>query len=293
MLIFPLSFYDWILMRFCLLPLIALLSFVNTAWAATFDFDVVARIDSAFLRPASQDAKVPIGGTLFGRMTYSFPPSRQSGNSYEYNSGLETLSISTQEGFSLTLDNRFTVVSSVNNQDNFIAQSFISEDPNGWNMIFEILTIGWLGGATELPSRFPTTFDTGYISAYFLDELDVIQSVEASILSITPVTGPVTPVPIPPTFVLMGTLMLIGLGRLSFDNKIRMLAPKTRLPRQCAGWSLADTARLVLKNGGFQPIRLKISHASRRRRFISATVNNFLSLTHNSEELLLTKCKDY
>ncbi|MDW3223644.1 MAG: hypothetical protein R8G34_12305 [Paracoccaceae bacterium] len=117
----------------------------NSAWSATFDFDIVARIESAFLRPAEDTVKTPVGGMLRARMTYSFPPSQQFGGDYIYAPGLETLSISTDAGFSLVLDNQVTSISSINDNDTFIAQSFVSEDPNGWNMVFEMSATAWLG----------------------------------------------------------------------------------------------------------------------------------------------------
>lgn len=199
--------------------------FTTPVWSSTFDFDIVARIDSAFLRPSSDRIKVPIGGNLRARMTYSFPPSQQFGGDYYFTSGLETLSIATDAGFALTLDNRVTSISSSTNRDTFIAQSFVSEDPNGWNMVFEVAAKDWLGGQTDLPALFPLTFESAYISAYFLDEFDIIQSVEATILSIQPAREQPVPVPVPASGAFLGILGLFAGIRLIILTSARKNDP--------------------------------------------------------------------
>ena len=189
------------------------------ASSASMVFDIVARIDGAFLRGAGETAKVPVGGVLNGKMTYSFPPSQQFGSDYHYSPGLETLSISTPGGFSLTLDNRVTHLYSDSVLDVFLAQSFISEDPNGWNMLFEVNTTGWLGGKTDLPTAFPDSFDSAYIQAYFTDEGDWVQTVEATILSIKPEGESVSVVPLPPAGALLGGMVIIVFGRAHYRRR--------------------------------------------------------------------------
>lgn len=198
-------------MRSFALALIAGLISTVDADAATWEFDIVARIDSAFLRDPVEDAAVVDGDLLKGRMSYSDPPSAQFGNDYVYAPGLETLSIATDAGFDLHLSAQVVSIASIGGTDFFVAQSFQSEDPNGWNMVFDIIATGWRGGDTSLPTYFPDSFDTAYISAYFLDEFDVIQSIEATILSVTPV-----PVSLPAS-----GLLLAGALGLAFRQRRR------------------------------------------------------------------------
>lgn len=208
-------------MRRIFLSLLTCSLMAGPGWATTWEFDILARIDSSFLRPNSVSFKVPVGSTLKGRMTYSLPASQQFGGDYLYNGGLETLSVSTDQGFSLNLSNRVVSIASQGGTDYFSAQSFISEDPNGWNLVFNLITTGWLAGQIALPTRFPTNFSSAYISAYFLDELDIVQSVEASILSINPVGDAVAPIPVPPAGILLGGLMILGVFRSKLARGLR------------------------------------------------------------------------
>ena len=171
--------------------------------AATYTANVSARIDNAFLRNPSDNAKVVQGGALNLEMTYSFPPSRQFGGDYLYNPGLESLTLTTPQGFSLSLDNRVVSIASIGTTDFFTAQSFLSEDPNGWNLVLDITATGWRDGDISLPATFPSRFASAYISAYFLDEFDVIQSIDATVQSISPAA-----VPLPTT----GALLVSAAG---------------------------------------------------------------------------------
>ncbi|WP_299968074.1 hypothetical protein [uncultured Roseobacter sp.] len=186
------------------------LALPQMAAATTFTFDITARIDSAFLRDPAQDALVEDGALLQGRLTYSDPPSQQFGSDYFYNIGLERFEISTPTGFGLSLSNRIVSIAAIGNTDFFSAQSFVSEDPNGWNMMLDLIADDWRGGATTLPAAFPGSFRSGWISAYFLDEFDIIQSVDATVLSITP-----APIPLPASGLLLagGLLLALRLAR--------------------------------------------------------------------------------
>ncbi|ABG33363.1 hypothetical protein CEP88_08830 [Roseobacter denitrificans] len=170
---------------------LALFAFSTTLCSATtYTFDVTARVDGAFLRNPAENAQVVKGGDLNVRMTYSFPPSRQFGGDYLYNPGLETLTLTTPQGYRLVLDNRLVSIASIGTTDFFTVQSFLSEDPNGWNFAMDINATGWRNGDTSLPTMFPSTFDSAFLTAYFLDEQDQIQGIDATILSVTPATVP-------------------------------------------------------------------------------------------------------
>lgn len=198
------------LIRIAALSCLACLAFVQSAIASTREFDVVARVDSAFLRIPQQDALVPDGALLKGRFTLSDPPSQQFGGDYLYDPGLEVFEISTEAGFSLQLDNRVVSVATGGGTDFLTVQSFVSEDPNGWNMFMDLSAIGWRNGDTTLPTFFPDTFESAFISAYFLDEFDTIQSIDATVLSVSPSVA-TTPVPSPSSGLLMAGGVLMGL----------------------------------------------------------------------------------
>lgn len=195
-------------MKLALAVAAALLVSATLCSAATYTFDVAARIDNAFLRNPSENAQVLQGGDLNVRMTYSFPPSRQSGGDYFYNPGLETLTLTTPQGYSLTLDNRVVSIASIGTTDYFAAQSFVTEDPNGWNFAMDIIATGWRNGDTSLPTMFPSTFDSAFLAAYFLDGADTIQEINATILSVNP-----APVPLPSAGLLLASAGLLAAWR--------------------------------------------------------------------------------
>ncbi|WP_282063182.1 hypothetical protein [Roseobacter litoralis] len=176
--------------------------------ATTYTFDITARVDGAFLRNPSENAQVVKGGDLNVRVTYSIPPSQQFGSDYFYNPGLETLTLTTPQGYRLVLNNRLVSIASIGTTDFFTVQSFLSEDPNGWNFAMDIIATGWRNGDTSLPTAFPSSFDSAFLSAYFLDEGDTIQGIDATIISISPAI-----VPLPATGTLLVSAAMLTLWR--------------------------------------------------------------------------------
>lgn len=78
-------------------------------------------------------------------------------------------------------------------------QSFLSEDPNGWNMVLDFIepvTTGWLHGGSSLTESIPFNPADAFISLYFTDEGDRVRVVEATVLTVTranePVSAPAT-----------------------------------------------------------------------------------------------------
>lgn len=209
-------------MRNTVFFIVTWLCWMQAAAASQLSFDIVARIDSAGLISASETAKLPVGGTLYGRMTYSDDPVRRSGNTHTYTAGTETLRFWTDEGYERSFGNVLTDFGSSGASDFFYAASFVSEDPNGWNLFVDILATDWLLGRTTLPTAFPSSFDTAYVSAYKTDQGDWIETFEASILSITPT---VTSVPAPPAMLLLlSALTTCYLGRSALQRRRRRTA---------------------------------------------------------------------
>jgi hypothetical protein len=176
--------------------------------ATSLAFDFTARIDFATLRPAAQSAKVPVGGTLHGRMTYSLTPSQRFGGDHLFDPGLESFTIWTDQGYRRTFDNRVTGIASTGGTDILYAQSFLSEDPNGWHLALNIAAKDWFKGRTDLPLTFPDTFEYAYLEVYKTDEGNRPQSIDATILSISPVAA----VPVPPALGLLASALILTLG---------------------------------------------------------------------------------
>ncbi|MFK7868595.1 MAG: hypothetical protein AB8B58_05070 [Roseobacter sp.] len=193
---------------------VALACWMQPAAASQLSFDIVARIDSAGLISPSETAKLPVDGTLYGRMTYSDTPSRRIGNTHYFGAGAETLRFWTDEGYERAFGNALVDYGSLPDRDFFYAASFVSEDPNGWNLFIDVLATDWLLGRDTLPIAFPDSFETAYISAYKTDEGDQIETFEATILSITPT---VTTVPAPPA----GMLLLTAFGTVFLGRRYR------------------------------------------------------------------------
>ena len=149
-------------------------------------FEFSATIDASYLN-TSNDPLAPVGSTLFGTFSYNLDAFTQFGPSYYFDPGAADLSVSTNEGFELMLNNRVTNVAPGNPTDSFTVQSFVSEDPNGWHIVLDLLGPDFLGGSTDLPTEFPDTFDYAYVSVYFTDEFDWVRSIDATITSIGPV----------------------------------------------------------------------------------------------------------
>lgn len=155
-------------------------------------FEFSATIDSSYLT-TSNDPLAPEGSTLYGTFSYNQDAFVQFGPAYYFDPGAADLSVYTDEGFELMLDNRVTNVAPGDTTDSFSVQSFVSEDPNGWHIVLDLLAPDFLGGSTDLPTEFPDSFDDAYVSVYFTDEFDWVRVIDATITSI----GPAEAQPIP------------------------------------------------------------------------------------------------
>ena len=176
------------------LRLLALLTLLmsTTGFAAPISFDYVAHIDSSD-RPGA-----PPGTLLTGTFTYDPDASGQIGSmDYYPDLGTAFLTARGEAGFFLSMETRVINVTPGDVNDTMTMQSFVSEDPNGWNMVFDFIEPGgpdgWLQGDSSLPDEFPLNPVNGFISLYFTDEGDWVRTVDATILSVTPST--VVPVP--------------------------------------------------------------------------------------------------
>ena len=167
--------------------------FLSTAGiAAPLSFDYVAHID------ASDRPGAPQGTLLTGTFTYDPDATGQSGDiNYFPDLGTAYLTARGEAGFFLSMETRVIVVAPGDVNDTMTMQSFLSEDPNGWNMVYDLIEPGgpdgWLQGDSSLPDEFPLNPVDGFISLYFTDEGDWVRTVDATILSITP--SAVVPVP--------------------------------------------------------------------------------------------------
>jgi hypothetical protein len=174
-----------------LLPLVAV-AFSSAGLAAPLSFDYVAFIDSSD-RPGA-----PTGTLLTGRFSYDPAASDRRGDvNYYPELGTAFLTARGEAGFFLSMETRVIVVAPGDVDDTMTMQSFVSEDPNGWNMVFDFIepggTDGWLQGDSSLPDAFPENPVDGFISLYFTDEGDWTRTVDATILSVTP--SAVVPLP--------------------------------------------------------------------------------------------------
>ena len=170
--------------------LFTLLLLSAPTYSATLFFEYTARVNSSD-RPGA-----PAGSLLTGIFSYDPDTVTQvAAGNYFPNSNTATLSARGESGFFLRRNARVIVVTPGGTNDSVTLQSFVSEDPNGWNMVFDFIepaTNGWLQGDSSLPNDFPASPANGFISLYFTDEGDWIRSVDASILSVS-----VTTVPLP------------------------------------------------------------------------------------------------
>jgi len=148
-------------------------------------FEFSATITSSFLTTFN-DPLAPVGSTLHGSFSYNLDTVSQFGSSYYFDPGTADLSVFTDEGFDLMLDNRVTNVAPGDTTDGFTVQSFVSEDPNGWHIVLDLMAPDFLGGSTDLPTQFLDSFDSAYVSVYFTDEFDWVRSIDATITSIAP-----------------------------------------------------------------------------------------------------------
>ena len=173
----------------------------NNAWSASQSFDYTAYIDS------SDRSGAPAGTLLTG--TFSYDPEATSNRGvfdYYPTSGSASLVAKGVDGFRLERETRVINVTPGAESDNMTMQSFVSEEPNGWNMVFDLIeptANGWLNGDSSLPTRFPLNPEDGFISLYFTDEGDWTKTVDATILSVT-----VSQVPVPAAAWLFGSALL-------------------------------------------------------------------------------------
>lgn len=175
--------------------LIAFVALLGTALsgaslAAPIEYSYTARVDGSD-RPGAPN------GTLLTGM-FSFDPDQVftiGSTDYRPNPGSAMLSAFGELGFSLTRDTRAIVVTPGGANDTLLMQSFLSEDPNGWNMVFDFIepvTTGWLNGSSALPESIPFNPANAFISLYFTDEGDWVRVVEATVLTVTRANAPVS-----------------------------------------------------------------------------------------------------
>jgi hypothetical protein len=182
-----------------------LFAYSSSIVAATLSFDYTALISGSD-RPGA-----PNGTLLTGHFSYDPAKSNPFG-SYDYypDAGSSTLYAKGVAGFSLSRDTRVINVTPGATTDRMTIQSFVSEEPNGWNMVFDFIEpggpTGWLQGDSNLPTVFPANLDNAFITLYFTDEGDWTRVVEATILSVSP-----SVVPVPAAAWLFGSALL-GLG---------------------------------------------------------------------------------
>ena len=174
-------------------------------------FDYVAHVDS------SDRLGAPTGSLLTGQFSYD-PAAimRQVGPSHYYPEiGSAKMVARGSDGFFLSLDVRAINVTAGSVNDTMTIQSFVSESANDWHMVFDFIepggTDGWLKGNNNLPSLFPETLVDSFISIYFTDEYDWVRTVDASIISVSPLMV----IPLPPAMWIFssGLIALIGLAR--------------------------------------------------------------------------------
>lgn len=162
----------------------------SVALAAPIEYNYTARIDGSD-RPGA-----PNGTLLTG--IFSFDPEQAfniGSTDYRPNPGSAVLSAFGELGFSLIRDTRAIVVTPGGVNDTLTMQSFLSEDPNGWNMVFDFIepvTTGWLNGSSALPENIPFNPADAFISLYFTDEGDWVRVVEATILTVSRANAPVS-----------------------------------------------------------------------------------------------------
>jgi len=145
-----------------------------------------ATISSSYLTEFN-DKRAPHGSTLYGLFTYDEDIAVKIGGDYYFQPGETFFSVYTDEGFSLNLSNRVTAVAPTSLGDYVTVQSFVSEEPNGWNMFVDLFALDWLGGLSALPTSFDTSFATAYVSLYFTDEGNWLRTIEAQIETIAAV----------------------------------------------------------------------------------------------------------
>ncbi len=164
---------------------------VCSAGAATRVFEFTAMVD------ASDRPGAPNGTLMTGRFGYDPDRSRAIG-SYDYRPelGAAFIEVVGSNGFRLKRDTRVIVVTPGDVNDTMTMQSFVSEDPNGWNMFIDFIepvSSGWLKGDSRLPDVFPENPADGFVSLYFTDEGNWLRSVDATLLTVAPAS--IVPVP--------------------------------------------------------------------------------------------------
>jgi hypothetical protein len=149
---------------------IAAIIMTSVATAAPMKFNYTAHVDSSD-RPGA-----PNGTILSGSFSYDPDAVRTVGSTHYFPVfGSAYLLAKGESGFRLERETRAIVVTPGGSDDTMTMQSFVSEEPNGWNMVFDLiepLATGWLDGDSSLPSDFPLNPDNGFISLYFTDEGD-------------------------------------------------------------------------------------------------------------------------
>lgn len=164
-------------------------------------FEFSAVVYSSYLGPDG-NSLAPDGATLYGRFSYNPDDANTFGASHYFDPWEHEFFIYTDEGFELDQANRLTNVASTETGDYFTVQSFVSESPNDWHIVFDIAAQNWLLGSSDLPMEFPETFEYAYMNVYFTDEGDWIRTIDATVTSIEPVLGAVQ------NFAEVGTLSL-------------------------------------------------------------------------------------
>lgn len=198
---------QWMALSLLVAPLVLL---PGLARSAPLVFDYVAHVDSSD-RPGA-----PTGSTLTGKIVYD-PDAvmRQVGeNNYYMESGGAYLTARGSNGFFLQMNVPIIVVTAGDVSDTMTVQTFISESPNDWHMVLDLIEPGgddgWLMGDSSLPTSFPSVLDNAFMSIYFTDEFDWVRTIDATLTSITP-----SQVPLPAAAWLFGSalLMLAGVKR--------------------------------------------------------------------------------
>lgn len=167
---------------------------------------------------ASDRPGAPTGSMLTGQFSYDPDAIRaQFGGDYRPQPASASLSAIGSNGFYLQRDLAVINLHSSATADAMTLQSFVSESPNDWHMVLDIYEPGnsWLHGDTSLPTSYPAFTNAPYLSVYFTDEYNWVRTLDATLLSITPASGPLTPVPVAPALVYMlsGLLLLAGVRR--------------------------------------------------------------------------------
>ncbi|MEM9058747.1 MAG: hypothetical protein AAGD86_14815 [Pseudomonadota bacterium] len=181
------------------------LVYSGASLAAPIRFDYVAHID------ASDRPGAPTGTLLTGSFTYDPAVTDDfGGGNYFPDLGTAQLTARGEAGFFLSMATRVISVTPGAVNDTMTLQSFVSEDPNGWNMVFDFIEPGgddgWLQGDSSLPEAFPEMPVNGFIALYFTDEGNFVRTVDATILSVT--RSAVVPLPAGVWLLLSGLALL-------------------------------------------------------------------------------------